>query len=106
MPSTLTSGAPYLDAHWLLSVLDTLRLQEAGYRTDAKGIAVLGRVTASFKWDDRNSQFYVTLIDTVPGTGCVGGDVVTGIDRQTQTVHQAADKVHRRVLQFLRRLGA
>ncbi len=102
MESTLTSGAPSRESHWLVSLLAALEQQNANYQTRPIGLASLGRATIKFTWDDRNSQFYAKLVDTVPGTGCIGGDVVTGIDPQTQTVNQAAAKVHERILQFLR----
>ncbi len=104
MASIMTSGAPKAQAHWLLSMLAALQQQDARYQVDPAGFARLDRVVARFFWDDRNARFYAKLVDNVPGSGCTGGDVVTGVDPWMQTVHEASAMIHGRVLEFLARL--
>jgi len=98
------TGAPYEQAHWLQSVLSALPQLSQEYRIDPRGVAQLQRVTAKFAWDSEGESLYAKLLDTLPGSGCVGGDVVTMIDRRTQSVNEAAARIHGRIVSFLNSL--
>jgi len=100
--STITSGAPALEAEWLVSVMGALE-QLRAYRTDPTGVIKISRVIAKFQWDGINNQFYANLTDTQHSFGSVVDGVITGIDPERQGVSEAAAYIDGQVVQFMNR---
>jgi len=100
--STITSGAPDLEAEWLVSVMQALE-QLRPYRTDPTGVIKMSRVIAKFQWDGVNHQFYANLTDSQHSFGSVVDSVITGIDPDRQSVNEAAAYVDGQIVQFLNR---
>jgi len=106
MKSPLTTGAPREQAYWLESTMAALGQRNSKYRIDARGIVAFGRVTAKFNRDPSNDVFFAKLLDTLPGSGCIGGDVIPSIDPRIESVNAAAARIHGRIVTLLRALAA